>query len=58
MIIGILNAYNFMDGVNGITGLYSLVVLASLLYVNQNIVGFTNEDFIILAERAGIFLRT
>ena len=36
-----------MDGVNGITGLYSLVVLASLLYVNQNIVGFTNEDFII-----------
>ena len=46
-IIGILNAYNFMDGINGITGLYSLVVLGSLLYVNQNILEFTDRNFII-----------
>ena len=26
---GILNAYNFMDGINGITGFYSFVVFAS-----------------------------
>ena len=26
---GIINAYNFMDGINGITGGYSLVVLGS-----------------------------
>lgn len=34
LFIGIINAYNFMDGINGITGLYSIVVLASLQYVN------------------------
>ncbi len=27
---GFLNAYNFMDGINGITALYSLVVLSSI----------------------------
>ena len=47
MIIGILNAYNFMDGINGMTGLYSLVVLGSLLYVNQNIIKFTDKNFIV-----------
>lgn len=31
---GIINAYNFMDGINGITGGYSLVVLAPLAVVN------------------------
>ena len=36
-----------MDGINGITGLYTLVVLGSLLYVNQNIIQFTDRDFII-----------
>ena len=27
LVTGILNAYNFMDGINGITGLYSVVAL-------------------------------
>lgn len=43
---GIINAYNFMDGINGITGGYSLVVLAALAYVNQEIVPFVEADFI------------
>lgn len=30
LVIGTINAYNFMDGINGITGLYSLVLLVSL----------------------------
>lgn len=30
----IINAYNFMDGINGITGGYSLVVLGTLAIVN------------------------
>jgi UDP-N-acetylmuramyl pentapeptide phosphotransferase/UDP-N-acetylglucosamine-1-phosphate transferase len=47
MIIGILNAYNFMDGINGITGLYSMVILGSLLYVNQYVMEFTDINFII-----------
>jgi UDP-N-acetylmuramyl pentapeptide phosphotransferase/UDP-N-acetylglucosamine-1-phosphate transferase len=34
MVIGIINMYNFMDGINGITGAYSLVVLGGLQYVN------------------------
>lgn len=46
-VIGILNAYNFMDGINGMTGLYSLVALSSLLYVNENMVQFAESDFII-----------
>ncbi len=35
--VGITNAYNFMDGINGITGGYSLAVLAPLIYLNQNL---------------------
>lgn len=31
LIIGTINAYNFMDGINGITGVYSLVILLSCL---------------------------
>ena len=54
IIIGILNAYNFMDGINGMTGLYSLVVLGSLLYVNQNIAEFTDKNFIVYPILASI----
>ena len=32
--VGIINAYNFMDGINGITGGYSLSVLLPLIYLN------------------------
>ena len=42
---GILNAYNFMDGINGITGGYSLVVAVSLWFVNQS-VGFVDSELI------------
>lgn len=44
---GIINAYNFMDGINGITGGYSLVVLAALAYINKEIVpDFVEQDLI------------
>ena len=43
---GIVNAYNFMDGINGITGGYSLVILVALAYVNQVFVPFVEEEFI------------
>ncbi|MDD4681143.1 MAG: UDP-GlcNAc--UDP-phosphate GlcNAc-1-phosphate transferase, partial [Clostridia bacterium] len=32
---GIINAYNFMDGINGITGGYSLAILLPLMIVNE-----------------------
>jgi len=43
---GIINAYNFMDGINGITSGYSLVILAALAYVNKEVVTFVEADFI------------
>ena len=33
--VGAMNIYNFMDGINGLTGGYSLVILLALLYVNE-----------------------
>lgn len=46
---GIINAYNFMDGINGITGGYSFVVLVALAYINKEIISFVEEGFIYTA---------
>lgn len=46
VLVGGVNAYNFMDGINGITALYSIVVLLSLFYVNQSM-PFVNDVLII-----------
>ena len=43
---GIINAYNFMDGINGITGGYSLVVLAALAYINARVAPFVEQILI------------
>ncbi len=43
---GIINAYNFMDGINGITGGYSLIVLLALAYVNTEVVSFVEQSLI------------
>ena len=43
---GIINAYNFMDGINGITGGYSLVILGMLAYVNHFVQPFIDADFL------------
>ena len=48
-IIGAINAYNFMDGVNGITGVYSLVILLSCLYFNTKITAVVDSPYIIIA---------
>ena len=44
--IGIINAYNFMDGINGITGGYSLGVLTSLWLANNYRFAFVDNQFI------------
>lgn len=41
--VGAVNIYNFMDGINGMTGGYSLVVTTALLYVNNNQVEFIDN---------------
>ena len=43
---GIINAYNFMDGINGITGGYSFVVMASFWYINNYITPFIDNNLI------------
>ena len=44
--VGAMNIYNFMDGINGMTGGYSLVVSLALLYVNANMVHFAPPSLI------------
>ncbi|MDR6158504.1 UDP-N-acetylmuramyl pentapeptide phosphotransferase/UDP-N-acetylglucosamine-1-phosphate transferase [Chryseobacterium sp. SLBN-27] len=54
MIIGTLNAYNFMDGINGMTGAYTLITLLTLWYINRDVISFTQDDFIIYAILASL----
>jgi len=44
-IVGVINAYNFMDGINGITACYSLAV-GGLLFMVSRKVDFINQDLI------------
>ena len=45
--VGATNIYNFMDGINGMTGGYSLVVSLALLYVNEYQVHFAPRSLLI-----------
>jgi len=42
--IGIINAFNFMDGINGLTGAYSLSVLLGLWMINTYQYQFVDND--------------
>lgn len=44
--IGIINAYNFMDGINGMAGWYSVIILAGLQLVNVYQFHFIKPDLI------------
>jgi UDP-N-acetylmuramyl pentapeptide phosphotransferase/UDP-N-acetylglucosamine-1-phosphate transferase len=44
--IGLINLFNFMDGINGITGLYSIAVLSVFYFINLN-EEIINPDLII-----------
>jgi UDP-GlcNAc:undecaprenyl-phosphate/decaprenyl-phosphate GlcNAc-1-phosphate transferase len=46
LTVGVLNSYNFMDGINGITAGYSGSILISLWVVNNFQVEFINNEFI------------
>ena len=45
--VGATNIYNFMDGINGITGGYSLAMLIPLLLLNRKY-GFTDESLLVV----------
>ncbi len=55
--LGFINAYNFMDGINGITAGYSLVVLGSMLYCSITIPTYPvpQEMIILLIISMSIF---
>jgi len=46
--VGIINAYNFMDGINGITGGYSIAVLIPLMIINTH-AHFIDMSYLIVA---------
>lgn len=52
--VGITNAYNFMDGINGITGAYSLAVMLPLIYLNES-VGFIEMPFLVVITLSILF---
>lgn len=52
MVIGWINAFNFMDGINGITVFYALVTLSSLAWVN-NTIGFIDHEFLFISIIGG-----
>lgn len=43
--VGIINAYNFMDGINGITGGYSIAVLVPMILLNSKY-DFISQEFL------------
>lgn len=45
VVVGVINAYNFMDGINGITACYSLSVGGLLMLVNKEL-GFIAQDLL------------
>ncbi len=55
LVIGTINAYNFMDGINGITAMYSFAVLLLLWLANQE-VGFVDDRLLYCTAIAnGVF---
>ncbi|KVV13979.1 glycosyltransferase family 4 protein [Flavobacterium sp. TAB 87] len=56
LVIGWVNAFNFMDGINGITVLYALVAIGSFAYLPVNFVHFSLlSSMFIAAAVFGIF---
>ncbi len=60
--IGVLNAFNFMDGINGMLGLNTLVILISFWWLNNNsvdvngkVINFTYNHFL-YSIISGVFI--
>lgn len=53
--VGLINAYNFMDGINGLTAGYSIVLLGTLLYCYMETPGIPTEFIISLLIATLIF---
>ena len=53
LCVGITNAYNFMDGINGINGGYTLALLLPLAWINGKL-GFVDKNLIVAALIADV----
>lgn len=54
--VGITNAYNFMDGINGITGAYSLAVMLPLIYLNESVEFIAMPFLVVITLSILVFL--
>jgi len=54
--VGVINAFNFLDGINGMTGLYSLAVLLPLLLFNRTIQFVDMHLLLVAIISVGVFL--
>ncbi len=55
LVIGTINAYNFMDGINGITAVYSFAILLLLWLANRDL-GFADDNLLYCTAIAnGVF---
>ena len=43
---GVLNAFNFMDGINGMTAGYTVVLAISLVFINEHVQQFVEKDLL------------
>lgn len=57
-VVGTLNAFNFMDGINGITGFYSLAALLPLYIVTDSLVSQQLIVFVVLAVLIFLFFNS
>lgn len=55
LIIGTINAYNFMDGINGITAMYSFAILFSLWLANREFAFIDDRLLYCMAIANGVF---
>lgn len=56
VFIGVTNAYNFMDGINGITAFYSLVAVGTLFWIHNFLIPiYTDRFFLALLSSILVF---
>ena len=56
LIISSINILNFMDGINGLTILYSLSFLISFYIINAYIIAFTDSNFLLIVILSNLII--
>ena len=56
LIISSINILNFMDGINGLTILYSLSFLMSFHIINAHIIAFTDSNFLLIVILSNLII--